>query len=469
MIMSDAPIKVLLIEDNPGDARLLSEMLVDIHAVLFELEWVDRLAKGLERLASESFDVTLVDLNLPDGTGLETFRKVHDCAPQVPIIILSGLLDEEMAVRTVREGAQDYILKGNIDGQLLERAIHYAIERKRSEKALKRVQEALRESQRKIEGLLNIAKDLAACQSEEETYRITVKAAEKILSFPLCSLSTVEGNSLIVRASSSGMPQNAGAESDLREPSVAAETIRTGKTIRFRNLTEVPQVRPDHSEFKSGISAPIGACGVLQVMSTQENNFNEEDQKLLELLVGHTIEALQRIRLQSELQDQAIRDPLTGVFNRRYFSEVINKEKERSRRYGRAIGFLLIDVDRFKQINDTHGHQTGDQVLKEVAAFLKNQIRASEMVVRYGGDEFLIVLPELAGGIDVVKNRIVEAMVQWNQLERASDLPVYLSIGGAVWDASGKQTLEEVLAQADRAMYEDKRSRDAQAVRAYVD
>ena len=132
------PIKILLIEDNPGDARLLSEILVDVHTALFELEWVDRLSKGLERLKGAQFDVVLLDLNLPDGAGMKTFTEVRNNTPEVPIIILSGLADEKMAVQTVREGAQDYIVKGNIDGNLLERSIHYAIERKRAEKALER-------------------------------------------------------------------------------------------------------------------------------------------------------------------------------------------------------------------------------------------------------------------------------------------------------------------------------------------
>jgi diguanylate cyclase (GGDEF)-like protein/PAS domain S-box-containing protein len=578
--MSGQTIKVLLIEDNPGDARLLSEMLVDIHTALFELEWVDCLSRGLERLREERLDIVLLDLNLPDGAGLETFYTVRDQAPETPIIILSGMVDEDMAVRTVREGAQDYIVKGNIDGHLLERAIHYAIERKRSEKALeesekkyrsmfqlspeviillndkgdvldvnariedwlgytpddvagknffqvpflkeqgraevakkfslrmrgeqlppyevrfvakdgrihigrvvgtpirdengrivrdlvmisditqqKMVEEALRRSRMKTEGLHEIASLLEACSSEQEAYQITVDAAEKILSFSLCTLDVVEGKKLLVKATSSGLPPGASVESDLDESSIAAQTYKAGKTIRFGNLGEVPQASPTRNDFRSGISAPIGDFGIFQVVSTQENAFDSEDQKLLELLLGHTAEAVQRIRLQSELREQATRDPLTGVFNRRYFREAIDLEVERCRRHGRSIGFLLIDVDRLKQINDTFGHQTGDKVLREVALFLKGQVRASEMVVRYGGDEFLIVLTEHDDGFEGVKRRIVEGLAHWNEKNEAFDFPVWLSVGGARWDPGGDESVEEVLAKADLRMYEDKRAR----------
>jgi diguanylate cyclase (GGDEF)-like protein/PAS domain S-box-containing protein len=578
--MNPTPIKVLLIEDNPGDARLLSEILVDVHTALFELEWVDRLSKGLGRLKGEPVDVVLLDLNLPDGAGLKTFTAVRNSAPDVPIIILSGLADEKMAVQTVREGAQDYIVKGNIDGHLLERSIHYAIERKRSEKALeqsenkyrsifqlspevillldeegtivdinprvedwlgytsgeligrnlyrdalmieksrrlatqmftrrmtgeellpyelkfrskdgrihvgriigtrikdkegqfardlviitditdlKKAEEDLRRSRRKIEGLHDVANDLETCRSEQEAYQITVQAAEKVLEFTLCTLDILEGNKLVVKATSEGLPPGASMESNIDETSIAARTLKSGRTVRFDNIAKVPDAKPTRSEFKSGLSSPLGDFGVFQVVSVQENAFSEEDQRLLELLLGHTVEAVQRIRLQNELRDQATRDPLTGVFNRRYFREAIELEVERSRRSGRPIGFLLIDVDRFKQINDTYGHQTGDLVLREVALFLKGQVRASEMVVRYGGDEFLIVLTDPEDAIQVIRKRIVEALTHWNEANQAFDFPVWLSVGGALWDPSGSQSVEETLAKADLRMYEDKRAR----------
>ena len=578
--MSLTPIKVLLIEDNPGDARLLSEILVDVHTALFELEWVDRLSKGLEHLKGAPVDVVLLDLNLPDGAGLKTFTEVRNSAPEVPIIILSGLADEKMAVQTVREGAQDYIVKGNIDGHLLERSIHYAIERKRSEKALersenkyrnifrltpevillldekgnivdvnprmedwlgyisgeliganifkeklmdeksrrlaarmferrmageelppyeltfqskdgrihvgriigtrirdeegqfardlviitditdlKKAEDDLRRSRRKIEGLHDVASSLETCQSEQEAYQITIQAAERVLQFTLCSLDILDGSKLVVKATSAELPCDASRESDIDEPSVAARTLKTGRTVRFNNIAEVPEASPTRCDFKSGLSSPLGDFGVFQVVSTRENAFTDEDQRLLELLLGHTVEAIQRIRLQSELRDQATRDPLTGVFNRRYFREAVELEVERSKRNGRPIGFLLIDVDRFKQINDTYGHQTGDVVLREVALFLKDQVRASEMVVRYGGDEFLIVLTDPKDAIQTIRKRIAEALTLWNETNRAFDFPVWLSVGGALWDPKGTQSVEEALAKADLRMYEDKRAR----------
>ena len=129
--MSNKP-RVLLIEDNPGDARLIWEMLAEVKGSPVDLKYADRLSSGLERLAEGGIDVILLDLSLPDSEGLDTFAQVHARAPQVPIIVLTGLDDESLAVKAVREGAQDYLVKGQVDGRLLVRAIRYAIERHRA-------------------------------------------------------------------------------------------------------------------------------------------------------------------------------------------------------------------------------------------------------------------------------------------------------------------------------------------------
>jgi PAS domain S-box-containing protein len=131
-------LRLLLIEDNAGDARLLRERLGDTAGIRFELEVVGTLAAGLARLDAESFDLVLLDMSLPDSAGLDTFKTVHTHTPEVPIIVLSGLDDEAVAVQTVHEGAQDYLVKADLDHRLLVRSIRYAIERKRTEEALAR-------------------------------------------------------------------------------------------------------------------------------------------------------------------------------------------------------------------------------------------------------------------------------------------------------------------------------------------
>ncbi|HEX3012976.1 MAG TPA: response regulator [Methanobacterium sp.] len=143
--MNSKPIKILLIEDNKEDAVIIREMLKETSNISFELKHVDRLKAGFGSLFNDSFDVLLLDLNLPDSWGFDTFIRTYDQAPELPIVIMSGFDDEDIAVKAVREGAQDYLIKGQIDGRLLARSISYAIERKETEKELMKSQKDLRE------------------------------------------------------------------------------------------------------------------------------------------------------------------------------------------------------------------------------------------------------------------------------------------------------------------------------------
>ena len=126
-------IKVLLIEDNPGDVRLIKELLSEVREEVFELEWVNLMSLGVERLAQNEFDAVLLDLDLPDMQGKSTFRSIYAQNSHAPIVVLTGLDDDLLALWAVREGAQDYLIKGQVDSHLLARVLRHAIERKHAE------------------------------------------------------------------------------------------------------------------------------------------------------------------------------------------------------------------------------------------------------------------------------------------------------------------------------------------------
>jgi PAS domain S-box-containing protein len=142
--MAGALIKVLLVEDNPGDVFLLQEILQEVTTVQVELQPVERLSEALECLTQDTFDVMLLDLSLPDSQGLETFVRATRKAKATPIIVLTGINDETLALRAMQEGAQDYLVKGQVNGDLLVRSMRYAIERQSSENALRQSEERFR-------------------------------------------------------------------------------------------------------------------------------------------------------------------------------------------------------------------------------------------------------------------------------------------------------------------------------------
>lgn len=146
--IGNKPIKTLLVEDNPGDSRLIREMLAEAKGVAFDLKYANRLQTGLEHLDKGGIDVVLLDLGLPDSQGLETLNKTYVQAPEVPIVVLTGLDDEMLGVQAVNRGAQDYLVKRQVDVNLLVRAIRYAIERKQAEERERQLQLQLNLSSR---------------------------------------------------------------------------------------------------------------------------------------------------------------------------------------------------------------------------------------------------------------------------------------------------------------------------------
>jgi two-component system, cell cycle sensor histidine kinase and response regulator CckA len=174
-------IRALLVEDNPGDARLFLELVHETGAGYLKLEHVDRLDAALARLSSEHFDVVLLDLSLPDEQGLNTLLRTHAHAPKVPIVILTGLDDEGLAVKAVRAGAQDYLVKGRVDGDLLVRSMRYATERWRAVEALERREEHYR-------SLIEHSLDLISILNVDGTIRYVSPSHERVLGYRLDEL-----------------------------------------------------------------------------------------------------------------------------------------------------------------------------------------------------------------------------------------------------------------------------------------
>ncbi len=174
-------INVLLVEDNPADARLLREAIREVEGSQIHLTHVETLGGALKKLDTSRFDVVMLDLSLPDAEGLDTLLRTHNRAPSVPIVVLTGLNDEELAIRAVREGAQDYLVKGQVTSQLLVRAMRYATERKRAIEALQRSEEYFR-------SLIENAHDIITVLDEGGGIRYSTPSLERTLGYPHAAL-----------------------------------------------------------------------------------------------------------------------------------------------------------------------------------------------------------------------------------------------------------------------------------------
>jgi diguanylate cyclase (GGDEF)-like protein len=181
------------------------------------------------------------------------------------------------------------------------------------------------------------------------------------------------------------------------------QAVRSRKSLLIRDTEISPpslddgRLIDDHL-IRSTIIAPLilgdSVLGVLSLNASTPEAFHEADLKLLESFAATTSAAIQNARLHAKVQKLAITDPLTGLYNRRGFFELGRREIERVRRFGHPLSAIMLDIDHFKPINDTYGHQTGDQVLRALADRLNHNIRGVDILGRYGGDEFSILLPE---------------------------------------------------------------------------
>jgi diguanylate cyclase (GGDEF)-like protein/PAS domain S-box-containing protein len=266
-------IQVLLIEDNPGDTRLVKEMLVDAGASKFSLTHVGLLSEGLSLLRNESHHVILLDLSLPDGHGLDTVRQVCAVAPHLPVVILTGLDDETIAIRAVQEGAEDYLVKGQMDGNLLARAIRYAIERKRAE-------EALRESEERYRTILE--------NVEDGYYEVDLAGNLTFFNDSMCRISGIPREELM------GMNNRQYSDQENAEKVFQAfnEVYRTGEPRRecdweiMRRNGSKGCVEASISLRKDASGKPIGFRGIVRDITERkrtEELLRESEEKFRQL------------------------------------------------------------------------------------------------------------------------------------------------------------------------------------------
>ncbi len=244
-----------------------------------------------------------------------------------------------------------------------------------------------------------------------------------------------------------------------------------GWVAEHRRPLVVPNVRDDARYFeafsgtRSELAVPIlfsaNLLGVINVESQQPGFFDDEDRQLLEVVANHLAIALSNLASQDILREQAIRDPLTGLFNRHYFNSIIASELSRTDRYERPMSLMMIDIDGFRAVNNEYGHLRGDEVLREIARMLERSVRSADRVIRYGGDEFLVLMPETdgKGDVTVVADRLRARIGEIPTLTGIEGYRIDLSIGLYTRAPHDERSLEAILEEVDRRMYADKRAK----------
>lgn len=237
---------------------------------------------------------------------------------------------------------------------------------------------------------------------------------------------------------------------------------RNRQSALVSDVTSDPRYHRSCAATRSELDVPVlfsdHLLGVLNIESPVAGFFDDEDRQLLEVIATQTAIALTNLASQEELREQVVRDPLTELYNRHYFNSMIAPELSRSDRYQRPITLMMIDVDGFRAVNNRMGHLKGDKILQEVAQLLSENVRASDRVIRYGGDEFLIFMPETVDEGEQVAARLRKQIVSVPRRAGIEDFPIGLSIGIYTRHPQDSRSVEGILEEVDRRMYADKRA-----------
>lgn len=408
---------VMIVEDDPADAKLVMLALAPFSARA-KLAPFRTLGDALTWLnAGNVCDVALLDLSLPDSFGFETIRRLRQAAPSVAVIVLTGLDDEDFAMRAMEAGTQDYLVKGSTDGALIWRSIQYAVARTRLE-------EELRLAKQRFQSIIDLAQDAIIAFDDDHVISLFNPAAERMFGYG--------GDEIVGKPLSLLLP---GGADDLSLEPMAVDSAGDEKLA----LPEIVAQRRD------------GACFPAE---TALSRIDYVGGRLYTLVLRDISE---RKAAEGELRRLATTDPLTGVANRREFMACAEHELARVRRYGRPLALLMLDVDHFKAINDAFGHAAGDEVLRALAVAARDCLRECDIVGRLGGEEFAVVLPEtqLAEAVEVAE-RLRRRLVELRVCAGGGEIHFTASVGVSICRSSDA-TIEAPLSRADHALYTAKR------------
>jgi PAS domain S-box/diguanylate cyclase (GGDEF) domain len=366
----------------------------------------------------------LVDLSLPDSHGIETFDRLFRAAPKIPMLVLSASQDEDIAKLAVQHGAQDYLLKGRLDGYLLPKTLGSMVERAASA-------EALFEEKERAQVALNTIADAVMSTDIQGHVTFLNVVAESMTGW---SRDEAAGRPLeevfrVIDAVTRGIVQNP-----------MALAIRENKTVGL--TPNCILVRRDGVEaYIEDSAAPI---------------HDRRGQVTGAVIVFHDVGAARALPLRMSYLAQ--HDSLTDLPNRMLLSDRLTQAIALAHRSGKKLAVLFLDIDRFKHINDSLGHAIGDRLLQSVAQRLLACVRRSDTVSRQGGDEFVILLPEVAhaGDAAAIADVILLALSTPHHIAK-HDLHVTASVGIATYPDDGTDA-ETLMQNADLAMYDAKDS-----------
>ena len=462
----EGPLRILMLEDVASDAELVIHTLQrsGVRCVHCRV-WSE--ADFLTQLKAFKPQVILADYTLPSFDGISALKLARAIRPDVPFIFVSGTMGEERAIEALKDGAADYVLKANLArlAPSVTRAVHEAEERRRRAAKVARL-ECVRAIQSRISSAVLRIHD--TCELLQEACRIAVEQGR----FPLvwaAELSHAPLRAEIVASGGRDKGHFAKAarmlDEELHGDGLIARAVRDKAPVTVDDFLSADRFALRQSalpnSYRSAIAIPLitdeVVVAVFMLYVSEPGFFDGPETKLLSDLAGDVSFALDYITKEKKLSALAYHDALTGLANRQLLHEHLKQALALAHRLKRMIALVFIDLDHFKSVNDSFGHAAGDRLLKEIADRLASCTREGDIVARYGGDEFVMVVPNLSAHdvVEPVIQRVLDTIALPVEIEGGA-VAVTCSVGVALYPRDGVDIATLVM-KADTAMYRVKR------------
>jgi two-component system cell cycle response regulator len=437
----------ILVVDDVATNRIV--MKVKLAAACYSVDQADCGNSALTAARTNPPDLILLDVVMPDMSGLEVCRKLKADADtaDIPVILITALADRESKMAGLEAGADDFLTKPVDEVTLLARV-----------RSLLRARDTARELKQRGEPALGFAEASASFAGKEKPGRIAL-----IASGPKGAVLWKTVLDDRVGGEVSILPRDAalssfGSDDDTPDVFVIAadlthrnEGLRLLSDLRSRPATRnasTVMILPEGDSERAAIALDLGAHDIL---------YDPFDAQELALRIRAQLgRKRQADRLRASLQaglEMAVTDSLTGLHNRRYGMFQLDRLLARS---GRRVAVMLLDIDHFKQVNDTHGHSVGDQVLNLVARRLRSQLRGGDLLARIGGEEFLVALPDADRATALECAERLRAAIGNHGFTMGGETPplgITLSVGLALAAPGTNETAQSLLDRADAALY----------------
>ncbi len=467
--MSLAP-KILVADDDQALSRTLSWILKDNG---YEVVTVPGGEGVMEHLMADQFDLLLLDIMMPKVDGLQLLERVkgEPSLGDLPVLMISSMQPEEATVKSLGMGASDFIAKPFRVRDLLARVkAHLRVGRE--------LNQARAEARSRTE-MVDILQEVTASLKPDEIYQILVRRVARGLRISKCSIIIANpGDEVGTVVAANENPMLGNLQVDLMRYPEIRQATRTGQMVHVRDVLTDPLYAEIRQEWEAeGVMVPTRSviaipfnlrempAGVFFLRTTAEAApLNEQDARFANQVIEAAVAALEKaydlesaVMGQEQMRHLAETDPLTETYNRRALLEKLTQEMDRAQRYDTILACLMIDIDNFKQVNDTHGHLIGDRILRQMANLLRREQRAVDIVARYGGEEFVVLLPETGvTGARIFAERILRRVSGHDFGEPGRPVNITTSIGVATYPHERIEDCDSMLRLADENLYKAK-------------